>query len=95
MFTINDMSVIADFRRNNSYQFVRETSDLLVFRSRDTGDIWAIKHINIPTYYPYLIFHSWKLTDKMHQHWQTYSLEKALDSIISHEKWKNRIEHLF
>ena len=94
MFNVADTSLIADFRQNTGYQFLRETSDLLVFRSRKTGDIWAIKHINVPVYYPYLIFHSWKASDKMHQHYQTYSLEKALVSIADHEQWKNRIEKL-
>lgn len=88
MFKQQDFETMEKLRENQDYQFVTQTSDMLTIRNRKTGHIWTIKYLNIPVYYPYLIFHSWRASDKLHAHWQTYSLEKAIASVVAHDEWK-------
>lgn len=94
MFNEQDKVALEELKCNADYQITRETSDLISFRCRSTNHLWSIKLVNIPAYYPYIIFHSHRCTDKMHFQYGTYSLAKAIKSAIDHYTWTNRIDPL-
>lgn len=88
MFTKKQLS----FLDGGNFQLIRITDDYIEFRSRNTWHCWIIKKESISVQYPYTIYHKHRLNDYYHRHWQTYSLEKCIDSINSHDDYVLRID---
>lgn len=53
---------------------------------------WIIKKEKINVKYPYTIYHKQKITDYYYRHWQTYSFEKCVESILDHDAYVLRID---
>ena len=66
----------------------------MIYRTKITKHMALLdnkkKIINVK--YPYSIYHRHRITDYYHRHWQTYSLEKCVKSIIDHDNYVLRIE---
>ena len=80
------------FLETGDFQLVRVTDDYIEFRSRSTRHFWIIKKEKINVKCPYTIYHKHKLTDYYHRHWQTYSFEKCVESILDHDAYVLRID---
>lgn len=96
MFTHEELLLFEELKQNENYQFIRMTDDYFEFRSRNSGHCWIIKKEpgSFGLRYPYTIYHKHKTTDYYHRHWQSYSVEKCVESITDHDNYVMRVEPL-
>lgn len=92
MFTQSDMLLLEELKHNPNYQIIRMCTELVQYRSRSTGHVFLITRVDFNCRFPYLMYHSHRLTDTLHHHYQTPSLKAALDSFNQHEDYVNRVE---
>lgn len=73
----------------SKFKLIRETEDYIEFQSYSTKHCWIIhKHHFSTLSYPILIYHKHSIKDPYyHKHWQTYSVRKAVESIIKHDEY--------
>lgn len=88
MFTEKQLS----FLESEYFQTIRITDDYVEFRSRRTWHCFIIKKEVINVQYPFTIYHKHKLNDLYHRHWQSYSVERCVASILDHEAYVLRID---
>lgn len=93
MFTKKQLSFL---EQSDNYQVIRITDDYIEFRSRNTWHCWIIKKEpeTFGLRYPYTIYHKHKTTDYYHRHWQSYSVEKCVESIADYDNYVMRVEPL-
>ena len=93
MFTKKQLSFL---EQSDNYQVIRITDDYIEFRSRNTWHCWIIKKEpdSVRRKYPYTVYHKHKSTDYCHRHWQSYSVEKCVESIADHDNYVMRVEPL-
>ena len=79
-----------------NYQILRITDDYFEFTSRSTKHYWIIKKELACSgrKLPYTIYHKHKLSDYYHRHWQSFSFEQCINSIIKHDNYVLRKEIL-
>lgn len=77
-----------------NYQILRITDDYFEFTSRSTKHYWIIKKEPACSgrKLPYTIYHKHKFSDYYHRHWQSFSIESCINSIIKHDNYVLRKE---
>ena len=96
MFTKKEMLLFEELKQTQNYQILRITEDYCEFRSRSTWHCWIIKKepACLGLKYPYTIYHKHKPSDYYHRHWQSFSFERCINSIESHDDYVLRTEKL-
>ncbi len=84
MFTREEEKLI----HNGYFEIIRETDNYIEFKSKNTKHCWIIqKHLFDDSRKIY-IYHKHSIkTPYYHQHWKTYTVNKAVQSIKSHDRY--------
>lgn len=73
---------------NNYFEIIRETEDYIEFKSKCTKHCWIVQKTSFTGNKKIYIYHKHSMNIKYyHKHWQTYTVQMAVESIIKHDKY--------
>ena len=70
------------------FEMLKNTDDYIELMSRNTKHCWIIHKHKFDDAMKVYLYHKHKRNQPYyHRHWQTYSVKRAIDSIMSHDEY--------